>query len=181
MTGAHDQAHAAFCTAADLAEPDDPGTAMEMLLDATFTAMLTAGPVQALPLASRARSWPAHWPPGSESGRTRTGARSPCNPAPRPASRRPSPLLPGWLAAGRAPRRRAVPDQRLRLQRTAHQRLADADRAFAEVRATADRANDPLAMAMLAISHGYTLTRMGRLDEALAASDSAAPCSSSSR
>ena len=49
------------------------------------------------------------------------------------------------------------------------ERLAEADRAFTAVRASADRTNDPVPIAMLAISHGYALTRMGRLDEALAA------------
>ena len=49
------------------------------------------------------------------------------------------------------------------------ERLADADRAFAAVRAAADRAGAPPAISMLAVGHGYALTRMGRLDEALAA------------
>ena len=170
MTGAHDQAHAAFCTAADLAEPGDPGTAVEVLLDAAFTAMLTAGPVQALPLASRARELAgslaaglriradAHW------GEIALQAGDPAGMAAA------EPAAP-WLAGGGpgAPAEGWSLINAFAYSALLVERLADADRAFAEVRATADRANDPLAMAMLAISHGYTLTRMGRLDEALAA------------
>ena len=173
---------------ADLAEPGDPGTAVEVLLDAAFTAMLTAGPVQALPLAE----------PGSRAGRL-TGRRAanqggralgrdrPASRATRPAWRRPSRAP--WLAGGGpgAPAEGWSLINAFAYSALLVERLgggggggegggrggggggADANRAFDEVRATADRANDPLAMAMLAISHGYTLTRMGRLDEALAA------------
>ena len=120
MTGAHDQGHAAFRTAADLAEPDDPGTAVEVLLDAAFTAMLTAGPVQALPLASRARELAGSLAAGL---RTRADAHwgeialQAGDPAGMAAA---EPAAP-WLAARRAgrPGGGLEPDQRLRLQRAA--------------------------------------------------------------
>jgi DNA-binding CsgD family transcriptional regulator len=49
------------------------------------------------------------------------------------------------------------------------ERLAESDRAFAVARASADQAGDPAAIAALAVGHAYTLTRMGRLVEALEA------------
>ena len=49
------------------------------------------------------------------------------------------------------------------------ERFAEADRAFAAARASAEKAGAPEALATLAVGHGYALTRMGRLDEALAA------------
>ncbi len=171
MTGAHDQGHAAFCTAADLAEPDDPGTAVEVLLDAAFTAMLTAGPVRALPVVSRARELAGARAAGL---RTRADAHwgeialQAGNPAGMAAAEPGAP----WLGDGGGPDAPAVGWSLINAfaySALLVERLTDADRAFTEVRATADRANDPLAMAMLAISHGYTLTRMGRLDEALTA------------
>lgn len=41
MTGEHDRAAAAFDEAARLARPDDPGTAVRVLLDASSSAMIT--------------------------------------------------------------------------------------------------------------------------------------------
>ena len=49
------------------------------------------------------------------------------------------------------------------------ERLAEADRAFAAARASADRSKLPDAIAMCAVGHSYALSRMGRLDEALEA------------
>ena len=49
------------------------------------------------------------------------------------------------------------------------ERFAEADRAFAAARAAAEKACAPEGVATLAVGHSYTLTRMGRLDEALAA------------
>ena len=53
------------------------------------------------------------------------------------------------------------------------ERLAESDRAFAAARAAAEKAGAPEALATLAVGHGYALTRMGRLDEALAAINAA--------
>jgi len=49
------------------------------------------------------------------------------------------------------------------------ERLAESEQAFAALRASADLASAPEAIAMLANGHAYVLTRMGRLDEALEA------------
>jgi DNA-binding CsgD family transcriptional regulator len=176
MTGAHDRAYAAFCAAADLAEADDPGTAVEVLLNATYASMLTEGPVRALPAASRACQLA-----GSLGGGLRTRARAlwgeiallAGDPAGMAAAEPAAPWLgpagqPGWdaevpaLAAGWS-----------LMDAFAHcallvERLADADRAFTAARAAADQLGEPQAIAMLAVSHGSALTRMGRLDEALA-------------
>jgi hypothetical protein len=53
------------------------------------------------------------------------------------------------------------------------ERLAESDRAFAAARAAAEKAGAPEALATLAVGHSYALTRMGRLDEALAAINAA--------
>ena len=177
MTGAHDQAHAVLCQAADLAEAQGPGTAAEMLLDAAFTSMLAAGPVRALPVVSRARQLAG--PLGSEL-RTRAEARwgeialQAGDPAGMAAA---EPAAP-WLDPGGRPARdtgvSAVAGTWSLINSFAYsallvERLAEADRAFTAVRASADRTNDPVPISMLATSHAYALTRMGRLDEALAA------------
>lgn len=49
------------------------------------------------------------------------------------------------------------------------ERLAESERAFAALRASANQAGNPEVTAMLADGHGYVLTRMGRLDAALEA------------
>jgi len=43
------------------------------------------------------------------------------------------------------------------------ERLAESEQAFAALRASADLASAPEAIAMLANGHAYVLTRMGRL------------------
>jgi DNA-binding NarL/FixJ family response regulator len=53
------------------------------------------------------------------------------------------------------------------------ERFADADRAFAAARASAEKAAAPEAIAALAVGHSYTLTRMGRFDDALEAINTA--------
>jgi len=159
MTGDHDQAHEAFCAAAGLAQAEDPGTAVKVLLNAASASMLTAGPVRALPVACRARELAR--PLG---GGLRIRAEAlwgeiallSGDPAGMAAA---EPAAP-WLGSGSS----AYAYSALLIER-----LADADRAFAVVRAAADRAGVPPAIAMLAVGHGYALTRMGRLDEALAA------------
>ena len=49
------------------------------------------------------------------------------------------------------------------------ERLTEAERAYAALRASADQASAPEDVAALAVGHGRALARMGRLDEALAA------------
>jgi DNA-binding CsgD family transcriptional regulator len=176
-TGAHDQANTVFCEVADLTEARDPATAAEVLLNAAFTAMLTTGPARALPLASRARELArplggglarradAHW------GEFALQAGDPAGMA---AAEPDAP----WLASGEHPWTgadgSALADNWSLINAFGYsallvERMADADRAFTAARAAADRAGNPMAISMLAIGHGYALTRMGRLDDALAA------------
>ena len=176
MTGAHDRAHGAFVRAADLAEADDPATAVEVLLNAAFTGMLTAGPVRALPIADRARRMA-----GARGTAQRTRADALWGEisllAGDPAGLAAAELDAPWRGSGED----AASDgdaaalakgwsliNAFAYSAVLVERLADADRAFTAVRQAADQANDPLATAMLAVGHGYALTRMGRLDEALA-------------
>ncbi len=55
LSGAHDRAAARFAEAVSAAQADDPGTAVDVLLDAALASWFTAGPGQAVSLASRAR------------------------------------------------------------------------------------------------------------------------------
>jgi DNA-binding CsgD family transcriptional regulator len=177
MTGAHDQAHAVFGQAADLAEPNDPQTAAEVLLDAAYTSMLTAGPARALPVAARARELAD---PIGGGLRTRADA---CwgeialqagDPAGMAAAEPDAP----WLVSSERPVTAAdmpsLADAWSLFSSFGHsallvERLAEADRAFIAARAAADQASSPHAIAFLAVGHAYALTRMGRLDEALTA------------
>jgi DNA-binding CsgD family transcriptional regulator len=181
MTGAPDQARAAFCAAADLAEADEPGTAVKVLLNAAFTSQMTEGPVRALPIASRARELA-----GSLGAGPRTRAEAVWgltaiqagDPAGVVAAESAAP----WLLADQA---RAADGEigasqadwglvnGFALAMVLVERLAESERAFATLRASADRASDPEVTAMLAHGHGYALTRMGRLDAALEAVNTA--------
>jgi ATP/maltotriose-dependent transcriptional regulator MalT len=177
MTGAHDKARTSFVRAADLAEAGDPVTAVEVLLNAAFVGMLTAGPIRALPIADRARRLAG--PPG-------TGLRIRADAlwgevallAGDPAGMAAAEPAAPWREPGEHPDREAdgatlakswglINSFAYSAVLTEH--LADADRAFTAVRQAAEQASDPLATAMLAVGHGYALTRMGRLAEALAA------------
>jgi DNA-binding CsgD family transcriptional regulator len=176
MNGGHERAHATFVRAADLAETADPATAVEVLLNAAFAAMLTAGPVRALPIADRARRLAGR--PGTEL-RIRADALwgeialLAGDPAGEAAA---APAAP-WRTVGQQPGHEADLAPLVKTwglinafaySAVLTEHLADADRAFTAVRQAADEASDPLAMSMLAIGHSYALTRMGRLDEALA-------------
>lgn len=175
MTGAHDEARMAFVRAADLAEADDPVTAVEVLLNAAFIGVLTAGPSQALPIARRARQLAgrsgtelriradAVWGEvammaGDPAGMAATEADAPWRQAGRHAGREAdaATLMKSWSLINAFAYSSVLTEQ-----------LADADRAFSLVRRAADQASDPLATSLLAVGHGYALTRMGRLDEAL--------------
>jgi DNA-binding CsgD family transcriptional regulator len=179
MTGAHDQAHAAFVAAADLAAADDPGTSVKVLLNAAFFAVMTEGPGWALPVAGRARELAGSLGAGPQAmaeaeaiwGMTAIQAGDPAGIA---AAESALPwLLPDQarMAGGEIG---APPTERSLVSGFAFamvlvERLAESERAFATLRASADQAGDPEVTAMLAHGHGYALTRMGRLDAALEA------------
>ncbi len=173
MTGSHDRAYAAFTEAADVAEAGDPATAVEVLLNASFTSMLTSGPVRALPIARRARELAGSLDGGlriradAEWGEVALQAGDPAGMA---AAEAVAPwLVPGWDADASGPAGGWGLMNAFAYSALLVERLAEADRAFAMVREAADRANAPEAISMLAVGHGYALTRMGRLDQALAA------------
>ena len=133
----------------DLAETADPGIAAEVLMDAAFSAMLTAGPGRALALAAGPGTWPPGWAAAADPAEAHWG-RSPSRPATRPGSPRPSRMRPGCC--------RQHPRRTARRPRSAAdwglingfafatmlvERLAESDRAFTVLRAAADRAGDP--------------------------------------
>ena len=55
MAGDHDRAATVFDQAAGVARTSDPVTAVRVLGDASFSAMITGGPARALPIATQAR------------------------------------------------------------------------------------------------------------------------------
>ena len=177
MTGDHDRAAAAFDAAAELARDDDPRTAVKVLLDAVLSRWLSAGPGRALPIATRARKLA-----NSLGGEIRTRAEADWgqvalqtgDPGGMAAA---EPAAP-WLASGQRdePGTDAIsargawgPINSFAYCALLVERLAEADQAFGAARESAERAGFPEASALLANGHGYALTRMGRLNEALAA------------
>jgi DNA-binding CsgD family transcriptional regulator len=174
MTGDHDRAAAAFDAAADLARDDDRRTAVEVLLDAVLSRWLSAGPGRALPVASRARELAS-----SLGGEIRTRAEADWGQVALQTGdaggmAAAEPAAP-WLASGQCDE--PGPDaagawgliNSFAYCAVLVERLGEADQAFAAARESAERAGLPEAGALLANGHGYALTRMGRLDEALAA------------
>lgn len=174
MTGDHDRAAAAFDAAADLGRDDDPRTAVEVLLDAVLSRWLSAGPGRALPIASRARELAS-----SLGGEIRIRADADWGQVALQTGD------PGGMAAAEpaapslssGPRDEQGPDavgawgliNSFAYCAVLVERLAEADQAFTAARESAERAGFPEASALLANGHGYALTRMGRLEEALAA------------
>jgi DNA-binding CsgD family transcriptional regulator len=181
MCGDPDRAAAAFSQAAGIAETADPATAVAVLMDASFSAMLTAGPKRALVPASRARDLAARLGPrlrATAEGVWGMTAIQTGDPAGIAAAESAAP----WLLPDQAP----AADGKLHVQAADWglvngfafammlvERLAESEQAFATLRASADRASDPEVTAMLADGHGYALTRLGRLDEALEAINAA--------
>ena len=179
MTGHHDRAAVLFNEAAEAARADDPRTAVEVLLDAAFSALISAGPRRALPPANRARELAssldhairtkadAAWgeiavQAGDRAGIAATESVAPWLSAQDPLSDSGGIDVGAWGSINSFAFSCAVVE-----------RLAESERAFATLRASVDRASTPAAIAMLANGHGYVLTRMGRLGEALEAINAA--------
>ena len=183
MSGDPVRAMATFEEAATQALPGDPHTAAEVLLDAAFSCWLTIGATRALPLAARARKLAR--PIGgqlatraeAEWGQISLQAGDPTGMA---AAEGAAPWLPSgqhleWGADFVGQGGGWGPVNSFAYSACLVERLPEADRAFTAARALLAGANAPEAIATLAIGHGYVLTRMGRLDEALAAVDVALP------
>jgi DNA-binding CsgD family transcriptional regulator len=176
MTGEHDRAAAAFGEAADLAAKDDPGTAVAVLLDASFSAVISTGPASALPAGSRARELAASLGPQL---RTRADAAwggiavQAGDPAGIAAVQAAAPWQQAGGHGGDVPGSAWGTVNDFAFAMALVERLTESERAFATLRASADRASLPEAIALLADGHGYALTRMGRLDEALEAINTA--------
>jgi DNA-binding CsgD family transcriptional regulator len=176
MTGDHDRSAAAFDEAAALARDEDPGTAVEILLDAAFCCFLSAGPAPALPVAGRATDLARPLGPGLRIRADATWGELALlcgDPAGMAAAEAAAPWLAGGQLAGLGTAAGGGwgPTNNFAYCACLIERFTEADRAFAAARASAEKAGAPEALATLAVGHGYTLTRMGRLDEALAAID----------
>jgi DNA-binding CsgD family transcriptional regulator len=173
MAGVHGRAAAAFTSAADLAERSDPGIAVAILLDAAFSALITHGPRRALAAAMRATELAVSL--GEEVQiKARAGLGEVLIQCGDPAGIAAVESAAPWQSAGQALSPESDPSiwgsvSSFAFGYAVTDRLAEADRAFAQVRASAERASAPEAMAMLANGHGYALMRMGRLEEAFAA------------
>ncbi len=175
LTGAHKRATIHFDEAVSLARADDPGTAVEVLLDAALASWFTAGPARALPLARRAKDLAR---PLSQGQRARAEAAS-CFIALQ-AGDPAGPASPEWLASLLTSDLGAeVADLGGAfgaITNYAHaaglvEQLTESERAFTYALAAAGRVNAPEAMAVLANGRAFTLTRMGRLREALESID----------
>ncbi len=176
MSGQPLRGIATFEQAAAAALPEDPRTAVQVLLDAAFTCWMTVGPARALPLAAQAR----------DLSRTLGGllatraaadwgqiALQTANPMGMAAAEPAAPWKTGpemdWSADAVAAGGGWGPVNSFGHAAILVERLAEADRAFAAVRALVAQANLPEAIAALAVGHAYALQQLGRLDEALAA------------
>lgn len=177
MTGDHEQAAAAFEEASRTAGDHDRGIEAEVLLDAALSRWLTAGPGPALPISGRARELAS-----SLGGEIRTRADAGWgrvalhagDPAGMAAAEPAAPWLRSrqrdrWRLDARGVVGEWGPVHAFAWCAVLAERLQEADRAFTAARACAERAGCPPTAALLACGHGYALTRMGRLDEALAA------------
>jgi DNA-binding CsgD family transcriptional regulator len=182
LSGRPLRAIATFEDAAAEALPHDPCTAAEVLLDAAFSCWMTVGPRRALPLATRARELAA--PLG---GLLAIRAAADCGlialltaePAGMAAAEAAAPWRAGpdldWSADAVGASGGWGPVNSFGYAAILVEQLAEADRAFAAIRAMVAQANAPEAIATLAIGHAYALHRQGRLDEALAALHVAVP------
>lgn len=182
MAGEHDTAAGMFSAAADLAMADDPATAAEVLHDAVLCSMRVSGPAMALGAAAKGRELArrlggalairadADW--GQIALMTGDpGGMAAAEPA---APWRISDASRWWAEPARAGGGWG-PINSFGYCARLVERFDDADRAFVAVREAADRIGAPEAIATLAVAHCYTLVRMGRLADALAASNVALP------
>jgi DNA-binding CsgD family transcriptional regulator len=178
LTGEHERAAAVFREAAGIARSADPETAVHVLLDASFSAMITAGPEQARPMASLARELASSLAPALRTeadaawGEVAVQSGDPAGILAVEAAapwRRPAPAPGRDAAAGRSGEWGSAIS--FAFCTALVERLTESERAFRILRGLADQAGIPEAIAALANGHSYTLTRMGRLDEALAAID----------
>ena len=181
MTGDHDGSAAAFDQAVSLARGHDPATAVEVLQDAAFCCWLSAGSGPALPLAGLARELAQPLGPALRIRADATWGELAMlcgDPAGMAATEAAAP----WRASGqRAGQDEATaaaaggwaPNNSFAYCACLAERFDDANRAFAAARAAAEQACAPEGIATLAVGHSYTLTRMGRFDEALEAINTA--------
>lgn len=179
--GRHDLAVATFEHVAALAMDSDPGTAVQVLLDAAYCAWLSGGAAPAMALAGRARDMAGS---AGEAVRARADACwaeyavSCVNPDGIAAA---GAAVASWGMAG---------DVSTNVEKTARrggwgtanslascalgmEQLAVAERAFSVARAAAEEAGVPWAAVGLAVRHAYALFRIGRLEQALAAAEAA--------
>jgi ATP/maltotriose-dependent transcriptional regulator MalT len=181
MSGEPEAAAATFGEAARTAETVDPGMAVSILVDASVSAMFTAGPKRALAPAGRAAELAARVGPRLEATAMAVwgmAAIQTGDPAGITAAESAAPWLlrdQGRSAGGEIYAPSAIwglingfPFAMMLVER-----LAECDRAMATLRESADRASDPELSALLVNGHGYALFRMGRLDEALEAINTA--------
>jgi DNA-binding CsgD family transcriptional regulator len=170
--GQPEAAAARFQAAAGLATGRDPGRAVEILLEASISGLLSGGPARALPMAAEARNLAvkaggdlqvradASWGQSALFSGDPEGMAAAELAAPWRLDGDPSRPISGWGSIN-------VFAYCARLV----ERFDEAHRAFEIARSQADRAGVPAAIATLAVGHSYNLVRMGRLDEGLAAID----------
>ena len=147
MTGDHDRSAVAFDEAAALSRDEDPGTAVEVLLDAAFCCFLSAGPAPALPVAGRATDLAKPLGPGLRIRADATWGELALlcgDPAGMAAAEAAAP----WLAGGQlaAPGTAAGgwgPTNNFAYCACLVERFDEADRAFAAARTSAEKSRRP--------------------------------------
>ncbi len=163
-----------FSGAADLTADDDPGTAAQILLDASFGCWLTAGPAVALPFATRARDLAGRLG-GDIVTLADAGWALICLLAGDAGAMVAAEASAPWLWRRPLPGEEDIGPERgggwVPIDSFAHcacllERFDESERAFAAARAALRRTNQPQAIATMAVGHAYVLCRTGRLREA---------------
>jgi DNA-binding CsgD family transcriptional regulator len=169
LAGAHDRSAARFAEAVSMAQAYDPGTAVDVLLDAALASWFTAGPARAVPLASQAKKLAVSLGPAQRL-RAEAAWTFMALQAGDPAGISGGARLRAGLSFEMADLGGAwSPAYSFAHAAALVERLAEAEQVFSTALSVAERAGAPEAIAIVANGHAFALTRMGRLAEARAA------------
>lgn len=176
LTGAHDKAVSAFGAAVRLAQADDRETAVAVLLDLSFSTWLSIGPGHALATASRAAHLAAT---ADEDARACADAAwglvalQTGDPSGLSATEAAARAARSGRASGMGLAAALHPLANFGFCMVLAERLTEADQAFAEILAMAEKAGAVEDLTLISNVHAWVLVRMGRLDAALAVVDRA--------
>lgn len=176
LTGAHDKAVSAFDTAVRLAQADDRETAVAVLLDLSFSTWLSVGPGRAVTAASRATRLAET---ADDNARACADAAwgmvalQTGDPAGLPATEAAARTARSGRASGMGLAAALHPLANYGFCMVLLERLTEADQAFSEILAMAEKAGAVEDLTLISNVHAWVLTRMGQLDAALGVVDRA--------